>query len=200
MVKSFLCRKYICSILWFTLVGLIGKCGAALTTEGSVQLQSSLSGLPHCIIQHVLLKPTINKLTAPDSLGEPELPEVNTLEMTRCPHNTTVQHPFGSIWHPEVEIQRWNALERFVFNTTAVMKANKASFFLSSFLSPLITQQSSFQSNLLSHFTLFVSLSAHLCKAPPRNTFLSIYRRSPGVLPVSLSAFPLCWPDWVAFR
>lgn len=81
----------------FAVTGLIGKCEAALMTEGSVQLQSSLSGLLHCIIQHVLLKPTINKLTAPDILGaEPELPGVNTLEMT-CPHNTVVQHPFGSI-------------------------------------------------------------------------------------------------------
>lgn len=91
----------------------------------SLQLQSSLSGLPHCIIQHVLLKPTINKWTAPDSLGEPELPEVNALQMTCCPHSTAVQHPFGSIWHPGVEIQSWNASETFVSNTTAVMKAKK---------------------------------------------------------------------------
>ena len=85
----------LCSVLAVT--GVIGKCEAALMTEGSIQLQSSLSGLPHCIIQHVLLKPTINKLTVPDSLGEPELPEVSTLEMTCCLHNTAVKHPFGSI-------------------------------------------------------------------------------------------------------
>lgn len=81
----------------FTLLGLTCKCEAALMTEAAAQLQCGLSGLRHCIIQHVLLKPTINKLTAPDSLGEPELPEVNTLEMTRCPHNTVEQRPFGSI-------------------------------------------------------------------------------------------------------
>lgn len=59
------------------------KCDAALMTEGSVQLQSCLSGLSKCIIQHVLPRPTLIKLTAPDSLREPELPEVNTLEMTQ---------------------------------------------------------------------------------------------------------------------
>lgn len=76
---------------------LIFKSEVALMTDAAAQLQCSLSGLPHCIIQHVLLKPTINKLTAPDSLGEAELPEVNTLEMTCCPHNTVKQHPYGSI-------------------------------------------------------------------------------------------------------
>lgn len=67
-IITLLYRIYVHYILWFTLTG---KREGSLITKGAIQLQSSLSGLPHCIIQHALLKPTINKLTAPDSLGEP---------------------------------------------------------------------------------------------------------------------------------
>lgn len=50
-------------------------------------LKALYSCSPVCLASQIVLfnmfslKPTINKLTAPDGLGEPELPEVDTLEM-----------------------------------------------------------------------------------------------------------------------
>lgn len=160
-------------------------------TEGSVQLQSSLFGLLHCIIQHVLLKPTINKLTAPDSLGEPELLEVSTLEMKCCPpnkpNNTHLEVFDTLLWKSAA-----NASETLVSNTSAEMKANKASvllllLFLSENLAAAMKPS-------------LYELSVHLCKAPLSCIFLSDCCCVLAVLPVSLSAFPLCWPDGVAFR
>lgn len=61
----------------FTELGLKYNCYCASVPGGSTQIPSELSTLLNCIIQHVLLKPVINKSTASDSQIEPELPNSN---------------------------------------------------------------------------------------------------------------------------